>query len=339
MALSAFFFNSNLEYNLEKQPFFNFLEIFYRIEGSGVVIFWCLSGYIFYYNYSKIIAQNKINIKSFLYLRFSRLYPLHFLTLIFIAIAQIYYVKINNIYFVYQTNDLKHFFLQLFMASNWGFEDNYSFNGPIWSVSIEIIVYFFFFIFIRIFNNSLLMPILIILFCTLIKILTNTTYLLWDCLIFFFAGGFAYFFSEITKKYTKKLNVYYFFFILIAPYLCFFFKLYNLKYFYFLFFVIYVPILLIFLSNLSINTPIISKFLTVLGNTTYSIYLLHFPIQIGIINVFIFLKINLPLYSSVFFFFYIFFTVITSLFMYKYFEFPLMNLLRKIYKQNLYNNH
>ena len=67
-----------------------------------------------------------------------------------------------------------------------------------------------------------------------------------------------------------------------------------------------------------------------MGNTTYSIYLMHFPIQIGIINVAIFLKINLPLYYWLFFLFYIFFTIIASIFMYKYFEFPLMNLLRKI---------
>ena len=327
-----FFFNSNVAYNLEKLPLFNFLELFYKIGGSGVVIFWCLSGYIFYYNYSKIITQNKINIKKFLYLRFSRLWPLHFLTLVFVAIAQVYYIKINNTYFVYQTNDLKHFFLQLFMASNWGFEDNYSFNGPIWSVSIEIIVYFLFFILIKNFNNSLLIPILAILFCALIKIYTNTTYLLLDCLIYFFTGGLAYFCTKITKKYQKKFNIYYFFLILTVPFFCFLFKLYNLKYFYFLFFLFYAPNLLIFLANLSINNQLINNWLSVMGNTTYSIYLMHFPIQIGIINVAIFFKINLPLYNWLFFLFYISFTIIASIFMYKYFEFPLMNLLRKIYR-------
>jgi len=325
-----FFFNLNLTYNSDKLPFFNFLEIFYKIGGSAVVVFWCLSGYIFYYNYSKIITQNKINIKNFLYLRFSRLWPLHFFTLVFVAISQIHYEKINNTYFVYQTNDLTHFFLQLFMASNWGFEDNNSFNGPIWSVSIEIIAYILFFILIKNFRNSLLITILTILFCALIKIYTNTTYLLLDCLIYFFAGGLAYFCSEIIKKYKKKINIYYFFLILITPFLCFFFKLYNFKYFYFLFFLFYTPNLLIFLSHLSIKNRWINKFLLVLGNATYSIYLLHFPIQIGIVNVVIFLKVNLPLYNGFFFLFYISFTIITSIFVYKYFEFPLMKLLRKI---------
>jgi peptidoglycan/LPS O-acetylase OafA/YrhL len=224
------------------------------------------------------------------------------------------------------------------MASNWGFEENYSFNGPIWSVSIEIIVYFLFFFLIKKFYNSLLIPILTILFCALIKIFTNTTYLLLDCLIYFFAGGLSYFCNEIVKKYEivneykKKLKICYFFILLIIPLLCLFFKLYNLKYFFFLFFLFYTPNLLNFLSNLSMNNQRLNKFVTVLGNTTYSSYLLHFPIQIGIVNVATFLKINLPLYNSFFFLFYLSLTIIFSIFVYKYFEFPLMKLLRKIYK-------
>lgn len=36
--------------------------------------------------------------------------------------------------------------LQLFFASNWGFERGPSFNGPIWSVSVEVLLYALFFI-------------------------------------------------------------------------------------------------------------------------------------------------------------------------------------------------
>ena len=37
------------------------------------------------------------------------------------------------------------FILNFFLVSGWGFEKGPSFNGPVWSVSVEIIIYFFFF--------------------------------------------------------------------------------------------------------------------------------------------------------------------------------------------------
>lgn len=48
---------------------------------------------------------------------------------------------------VYGNNDLRHFGLQLFMSSNWiTWSRGLSFNGPIWSVSLEIVVYAMFFV-------------------------------------------------------------------------------------------------------------------------------------------------------------------------------------------------
>ena len=44
------------------------------------------------------------------------------------------------------THDFYHFVLQFFFISSWGFEDGPSFNGPIWSVSIEIFIYGIFFL-------------------------------------------------------------------------------------------------------------------------------------------------------------------------------------------------
>ena len=89
----------------------------------------------------------KISIRTFFINRFSRLYPLHFITLLIVLILQIIYQNLNENYFVYENNDIYHLFLQLLFISNWGFEKGYSFNGPIWSVSIELIVYFIFYFF------------------------------------------------------------------------------------------------------------------------------------------------------------------------------------------------
>lgn len=48
-------------------------------------------------------------------------------------------------YFVYPNNDIKHFLLNLFFASSWSFESGHSFNGPIWSVSVEVLLHALFF--------------------------------------------------------------------------------------------------------------------------------------------------------------------------------------------------
>lgn len=46
---------------------------------------------------------------------------------------------------MYPNNDWTHFGLQAVFASNWGPHRGYSFNGPIWSVSIEVLLYGLFF--------------------------------------------------------------------------------------------------------------------------------------------------------------------------------------------------
>lgn len=43
---------------------------------------------------------------------------------------------------IYGNNDLRHFGLQLVMSSNWTtLSRGLSFNGPIWSVSLELVAY------------------------------------------------------------------------------------------------------------------------------------------------------------------------------------------------------
>ena len=128
----------------EKQPFYEILSPLYTYGYKGVWVFWCISGFIFFWKYRKVISEQTITPERFFLLRISRLYPLHFVTLFVVALLQIIYFNANNYYFVYQTNSLLTFVLQLLFVSNWGFVNSYSFNGPIWSISIEILVYIFF---------------------------------------------------------------------------------------------------------------------------------------------------------------------------------------------------
>ena len=136
-----------LPQNFDKaiQPFYPFAKIFYEKGFMGVDYFFLLSGFIFFWIYKEAIGKRKTNFKEFWVHRFSRLYPLHLVTLCLVALLQAVYVARNIKPFVFQYNDAYHFLLNLSFTSGWGFQKGWSFNAPVWSVSIEILLYFLFF--------------------------------------------------------------------------------------------------------------------------------------------------------------------------------------------------
>ena len=117
----------------QQQPFYNYLSFFYLNGAKAVYLFWLLSGYIFFYNYYKEIQTYKVTTYAFFIDRFSRLYPLHFVTLLALLFLQFSFFLNQQEYFIYQNNDVYHFLLNLFFMNYWGFEKGYSFNGPVWS--------------------------------------------------------------------------------------------------------------------------------------------------------------------------------------------------------------
>lgn len=116
----------------------------YLYGGLAVQIFWALSGFVFWTAY----GERRQSAKTFWLHRFARLYPLHLLTLLIMAVLQFLSWRTTGGWTVYGNNDLRHFVLQLFMASNWFSMEN-SFNAPIWSVSVEVLIYAAFLIFMR----------------------------------------------------------------------------------------------------------------------------------------------------------------------------------------------
>lgn len=127
------------------QPGYALLQPFYLFGYLSVQAFWCLSGFIFFWKYARPIAEGTVPLGRFAWLRFSRLYPLHLLTLLLVAGMSWWYERSMGAGFVYQHQDWSHFGLQLLMASDWGPDIEWSFNGPIWSISLEILVYLVFF--------------------------------------------------------------------------------------------------------------------------------------------------------------------------------------------------
>src|SRR5262249_43664578 len=94
-------------------PLYWLLHPFYEAGPYGVWVFWCVSGFIFFWKYRDAIFDRSMPGWTFFVFRLSRLYPLHFVTLIVVAVLQSVYFGWKGYFFVYQDNDLRHFFLQI----------------------------------------------------------------------------------------------------------------------------------------------------------------------------------------------------------------------------------
>lgn len=132
-------------FDRSRLPLYEVFTLFYERGYFAVQVFWMMSGFIFFSKYAVSIHAGKVGLRDFFVLRYSRLYPLHAASLLLVCGLQAAYFNLHGTTFIYGENDAKHFLLQSLMASNWIEGQPFTFNGPIWSVSAEIIVYFVFF--------------------------------------------------------------------------------------------------------------------------------------------------------------------------------------------------
>src|SRR5260221_11156995 len=96
-----------------QQSFFFALKPFYLYGNNGVEVFWCISGFIFFWKYAEQIRNREISAAKFAWLRFTRLYPLHLATLLIVVPLTAAYKAQTGTYFVYPWNDLRHVLLNL----------------------------------------------------------------------------------------------------------------------------------------------------------------------------------------------------------------------------------
>jgi peptidoglycan/LPS O-acetylase OafA/YrhL len=331
----TYFENKPVDFFLELQPFFSKLSFFYIYGLYGVQIFWCVSGFIFFWKYKDLIVRKEISGREFFLLRFSRLYPLHFITLLIVAALQILYFKINGVFFVYQFNDLYHFLLQVFFISDWGFGSGFSFNGVIWSISIEVLIYLFFFISLKyiVKSRSLKAHFLIIILSLIIFYTENIQNILnyslvVECLCLFYAGGIAATFYRKFKDNKNAMTLSFVFFIA-TPILINFFEIYNNDRWLNVFLLFYTPLGLFLFAQIKISDVRITRILKILGNLTYSSYLIHVPLQLIIILILFYMDIAIPIYNVYFFIFYLITILLLSRITFCYFEKPIQDKIRK----------
>ena len=182
-------------------------------NGYFVQFFFCLSGFVIYFNYRDKI-KNFENIKLFIKKRFSRLYPLHlFFLLIFFVIEITKYIFVNEYNIITNTepfgkNNFYSFFINILLLQTFLYE--YTFNTPSWSISAEFYTYVFFAILI-IFKFNLAINLFVILLISLIRLndgydygASNSGYRsILDCVYSFYWGVFFCYLYLICHK--KKI--------------------------------------------------------------------------------------------------------------------------------------
>jgi peptidoglycan/LPS O-acetylase OafA/YrhL len=344
-----FFYNNyklTETFNRNEQPFWKYISFAYEFGVIAVPFFFILSGFIFFSFYREKIYKKLITFKSFIILRISRLYPLHLLTLVTVLLLQKLYYFYFSEFLIYSNNSFGNFILHLFLIQNWGINNLFNinsgsgFNNPSWSLSIELFLYILFFIistqFVRNFTESIIF--LIILSFSLL--INKNIDFLFAGMFLFYLGGTIYFFTENIKKYlvfNKKiilLILLFFDVVIFGPFL----KNHLLDFQNYIheitsintlfLFLIKFPLIILNLYIIGFYFKNFAKNFKIFGDLSYTIYLIHVPLQILII--FINNKIfNIEFNSNFFFILYFLLIFIISYLVYKYYELPFKTIIRR----------
>lgn len=303
---------------------------FYHFGLFGVQVFWCISGFIFYWKYARAIASRRIEPKRFFWLRFSRLYPLHFVTLLIVAALQPVYAALAGHPFVFMENGVVRFLLQLLLADQWGGSHAMSFNGPIWSVSAEVFVYVGFFLMLRSFGRS---PWLIVgaVAAGLTSLWTGAISPALVCGAYFFAGGAAaeWLASERARQRPGESRAAAVAIIALLAMAAPFLDLGNedsdrLA----TWLMAAVPPLLFLAAQEWRALERFERPIQAAGNLTYSTYLTHFPLQLTIAIIALATGIKLPVDEAWFLIAYLGMTIVIGRIVFIRFEAPIQTLIR-----------
>lgn len=317
------FWIGSSDWDYTTQPWFSLLRVPYTRGYDAVPVFWLVSGVVLANAYFTTLHKGRL--VSYIRARIARLYPLHFVTLTVIAALQL----LGDPPQIYGNNDTKHFLLNLFFIPWWGFEDGYSFNAPIWSVSTEIPIYVAFaFLIYRLPNRAriwLVGSVLITIYVFNIyrpnllgQIGIKSDFV--DCAAYFFTGIMV---SQIVRVGSRRSALFWFALSLGA-----------------------LAILGLDSGNWLLGTSVVlsalaiaagslsqllnSRMLRTFGELTYSVFLWHVPVQILIRWFLIETGADNKYFGSPWLLAsYIFATYFVGYFSFKYIEEPLRHRLRK----------
>lgn len=282
--------NANLDQVITEQPFFYPLKYIYTYGYHAVPVFWLISGIVFFKVYKEPIYKKRISFGKYMINRLSRLYPLHLITLLLVAGLQYLMFEEYQKYFVYPVNTTQTFFQNLLFIQSWG-DNMFSFNGPSWSVSIEVFVYIFFFLVcVSSFLRHRWTFLLILISFTIIKkwelVFINDD-MRFSLLLFFIGGAFITLFDIIKDKWLLQVAsllglAFLWLFSLNTPEILapMYRKMEGRLDLDIVFFSLTIVLAFIMFFNIPFFERCNRNYFRLLGNMTYSTYLIHFPIQI-----------------------------------------------------------
>lgn len=290
-----------------RQPFYDILLLPYHYGSWAVHFFWMISGFVFAFVY----IQKSVSGKEFFILRFSRLYPLHFFSLIFIATLQFISMRMVGDYQILEYNDPYHFLLNLFFAQHWGLESGYSFNSPSWSISVEEIVYWGFWLIVIKYHVRNIYGIILI---SLLAFFSYPLFGIFSFAFFFFWGGALIYlihskistranllFSMLALTSAISVAIFIKFLPTVEGYLMteqiinFKDAVMNL-----FFFLIFSTLIFIFayIDKVGVLSEKFSDFCRAVGSLTYSTYMLHLPIQVMMLIVWDYYSFSRSIFDS-----------------------------------------
>ena len=256
-------------------PFYHLLWPIYLIGNGAVQVFWVISGFVF----AKVYAGQRTAGRDFALRRFARLYPLHFVTLVLVALLQLAATALVGSNLIYQYNDPYHFALQLVFASNWGLESGFSFNGPIWSVSVEVLVYFLFWLVAEhLLKRGILGPLAMVAGAGVMLKTGLGEEQIWQCVQYFFIGCALYRIAGHHARPVRDLAIVVALaaagaaaFVMLSADL----RVSNLL----------VPVAIVLVGCAAIidlhKAGAKARALAFIGDSTYGIYLWHVPLQVA----------------------------------------------------------
>jgi peptidoglycan/LPS O-acetylase OafA/YrhL len=269
------------------EPLHWLLRPMYEHGSRAVQIFWAISGFIFYWKYARQIFDRRIRFDDFSFRRISRLYPLHLVTLILVGWLQYLYFKSHGDYFIYENNTTHAFVGQLLL---WYGGPTSGFNEPIWSILVEVIIYVAFFWVVRLISGAPVVAALVsgvglVLYLGGVSSFIFDGYV-FECTFLFFAGGLVYWLTKWLSKLPSRVNLGVCTGVPVVSILALYvfhisFREADLRFASTA--VASLGSVLVFASLEKTSFGSVARSFAFLGNATYSLYLMHFPIQLGIV--------------------------------------------------------
>jgi peptidoglycan/LPS O-acetylase OafA/YrhL len=266
----------------------SWIQQFCAQGSSAVQFFWMLSGFVFYMAYSKPISEKKINLQKFCVWRFSRLYPLFLLSTGIIVVYQTYlYLRYREFAPMAAQFSVELLLKNLTFVSAIMSEGHL--NSPAWSVSLELLGYLIFFIIARYSLKRKWLYVIPIAFGWAvartgwnIPFFNRLTAMMFMC---FFIGCLVCMLNDAIQTNKRVIaGIIAFFPAVLIPYLAYRSPTFLGDYLSCEIFLGFPALLITAVNLFPLNRILSLKVFKWLGDISFSVYLIHAPVMIILLN-------------------------------------------------------